>query len=236
MRIEKALKLIIILWLYTVRVHAQQHFNTWLRGTVNYKYNERISTEAELQHRRQNGYERTLPWEQNLMYSFRVRVHYNISQRFRFTLSPFAIFDNYKIIEAREDGNAKPIKEYRFATAVTVQQPLSKKLGFTHQTGLEYRIFQLPTPDILRLRSKFELRRRFSSNVAVGAYEEILVNVGGLTPAHIFDQNRLSGYITYNLSNQCKLEAGYIYIHRLQLVTHKELDEHDSFLNLTFMF
>lgn len=236
MALPKLFMLLVALAVLNNSVKAQHHFNAWLRGTVNYRYGKKISAEAEVQHRRQNGYEHTNPLEQTLMYSFRTRVHYRFSPNFKITASPFAVFNNYKIIQNRGDDSVKPIREYRFATAASTQLSISDKWHFINQTGAEYRIFPHPASDILRLRSKFEWRRNISPTLTVAVYDEVLINATGVTRAHVFDHNRLSSYIMVAISKQWQLDAGYIMIHRLPQNIDQALDEHDCFLNLTFIY
>ena len=55
---------------------AQQHYNTWFRGTLSTSVGKKLKIDNEFQHRRQNGFENENMFDRNLMFTYRNWVHY----------------------------------------------------------------------------------------------------------------------------------------------------------------
>lgn len=97
---------------------AQQHNNVWFRGTLSVLVGKKFKIDNEFQHRRQNGFDNANLFDKNLMFTFKNWVHYQHNEDVKFSLSSFAYFPNYKIIQKQADENATPNSEIRFSTAV----------------------------------------------------------------------------------------------------------------------
>jgi hypothetical protein len=105
---------------------AQTHNNAWFRTTLSLPVSEKFKIDNEFQHRRQNGFDNNNLFDKNLMFTYRNWVHYQYSKDVKFSVSPFAYFSNYKIIQKQADQTAEPNKEIRFSVAVELQHELFK--------------------------------------------------------------------------------------------------------------
>ncbi len=224
-----------VMILFSATGASAQHYNAWLRTTLSYPTGSSIKTEAEFQHRRQNGFENSNPMDKDLMYSFRSWVHYQYRDNLRFSLSPYACFSGYRIIQDEKDERASPTREIRFTAAAEVQQPGKRNMQFFNRTGLEYRIFQGTVHDILRGRSRFGLRYGIKPGLKAVVYEEGLFNLSGATSGHFFDHNRVAAGFEFAVSPPLKLDTGYMYILRQPLNSNFVLQEHNFYFNLTFL-
>lgn len=211
---------------------AQSHFNAWFRITSAYNLNQYFRLDAEFQHRRQNGFENHNPLDKNLMFTFRSWLHYRYSKSLKFSVSPFAYFSNYRIIQTPADETAKPLKEIRFSLAAEWQQVLYRKNLLFFRSALEYRNIEGFTLPVLRLRNRIGYKYRISEKISPGIYNEFLTNVSGLSGPHWFDHNRTAATLEIRLSKQAKVDVGYIYIYRLPLNRNHYAREHVLFLNL----
>ena len=93
---------------------AQEHTNIWFRTTLSISVAEKIKTDIELQHRRQNDFNSDNLFDKNLMFSFRTWIYYKQNKDVVYAISPFAYFSNYKIIQKESDAVAKSKNEFAF--------------------------------------------------------------------------------------------------------------------------
>lgn len=214
---------------------AQTHNNAWFRATLSLPVEEKFKIDNEFQHRRQNGFENNNLFNKNLMFTYRSWVHYQYSKDVKFSVSPFAYFSNYKIIQKQADQTAEPNKEIRFSAAVELQHELFKSFYITNRNALEYRIFSNNQSDITRFRTRFGGRYELSDNIKLGIFDELLLNTAGTTTEHFYDQNRIGLNIEYRVLPNLKFDIGYIYLTRLPLTADKTtLYENNIVLNLTY--
>jgi len=213
---------------------AQQHYNVWFRGTLSVPVGRKFKIDNEFQHRRQNGFGNTNLFDNNLMFTFRNWVHYQHNDDVKFSLSPFAYFSNYKIIQKQAEENATPNNEIRFSAAVELQHSVLKKFYVVDRTAIEYRIFNGNQSDITRLRNRFGFRYDFTEKIKLSLFDELLFNLSGTTQHHFFDHNRLGIDFEYKVKPYLKFDIGYIYITRLPLTSTTKLHENNIFLNLTY--
>jgi hypothetical protein len=198
--------------------------------------NEKVKTEVELIHRRQNDFESNNLFDKNLMYATRTWIYYKPNKDVVYGISPFANFSNYKIIQKESDAVAKPTNEYRFTASLELQHQLAKNFYVVDRTAIEYRAFEGSIENTTRLRNRLAFRYDFNSkyNVAIG--DEILVNTTGTDAQHIFDQNRIFTNFSYKLNSSVKLDLGYIYISRLPQINLDLIDDNNFYLNFTYTF
>lgn len=194
---------------------SQMHSNAWFRGTLSIPVQEKFKIDAELQHRRQNGFGNANMFDRNLAYSIRSWVHYQHREGIKFSLSPFAYFSNYRIIREKSDETISPETEFRFSAALYLQYPVRKKWFLFNKTGSDYRLFDKPGTFTIRIRNQSGFRYELSQNVHFGIYDELLLNVSAEKPFHLFDHNRVSLYGVFRISNTMKIETGYMHIMRL---------------------
>lgn len=226
--------LLVIVILFAPKTIAQQHINSWFRTTLSIPFTEKIKTDIELQHRRQNDFESNNLFDKNLMYTFRTWIYYMQNKDVVYAISPFAYFSNYKIIQEESDAVAKPTNEYRFTAAIELQYQLATKFYFVDRTAIEYRVFEGSIENTTRLRNRLVFRYDFNSryNLAIG--DEILVNTTGTDAQHMFDQNRAFGNFSYKLNSAVKFDIGYIYISRLTKSNIDLIDESNFYLNVNY--
>jgi hypothetical protein len=195
---------------------AQRHHNSWFKFTAAHAINAHYKAEAELHHRRQNGYGNHNQFDQTLMYAARFWLHYSPHHGLTFSLSPYAHFSNYKVIQTKTDEAAAPVGETRFATAVSVQSNFSAHWGLTNRTMVEYRIFEGTAPNNVRLRHRLGLRVAPTHKLALGLYSELLANLPDAHTHTFFDQHRTGALVSYKCSKHLEWELGYTHIYRRQ--------------------
>ncbi|MFH6967191.1 DUF2490 domain-containing protein [Flavobacterium sp. FlaQc-28] len=227
--------LLAAIWIsITQTLQAQEHYNIWFRGTLSVPVGKKFKIDNEFQHRRQNGFENENMFDRNLMFTYRNWVHYQHNEDVKFSLSPFAYFSNYKIIQKQTDETAQPHSEIRFSAAVELQHQLFKKFYVVDRTAIEYRVFQDNQTDITRLRNRFGFRYDFTEKIKLGIYDELLFNVAGTTYDHFFDHDRIGLNLECKVLPYLKFDIGYIHLTRLPLTSKTKLHENNIFMNLTY--
>lgn len=171
--------------------------------------------------------------DKHLMFSFRNWIHYQYSKNVKLSISPFAYFSGYKIIEKQQDESFKPNSEIRFSVAAEIRRPMSQRFFIVNRTALEHRMLE-NSNDIMRLRNRLGLQYKVSTMLKLSVQDELLINVAGTNIGHFYDHNRMAIEIEYSISGSLKINMGYMYITRLPLNDINALDEHDIFVNLTY--
>jgi hypothetical protein len=234
MKIKINAIILIVILIIASKTVAQEHTNSWFRTTLSVPVTEKIKTDLELQHRRQNDFESDNLFDKNLMYTFRTWVYYKQNKDVVYALSPFAYFSNYKIIQNESDAVSKPSNEYRFCASVELQHELADKFYIVDRTALEYRVFEGTIENVVRLRNRLAFRYDLNSNFNTTIGDEIFINASGTDSQHIFDHDRLFANFSYKLNPSFKFDLGYIYISRLTKSSIDLIDESNIYLNFTF--
>lgn len=225
---------VVSVFIFVEKTVAQDHINSWFRTTLSIPTGEKIKTDLELQHRRQNDFESDNLFDKNLMYTIRTWIYYKQNKDVVYGISPFAYFSNYKSIQKEVDADAKPTNEYRFTASIELQHELATKLYVVDRTAIEYRVFEGSIENTTRLRNKLAFRYDFNPkyNLAIG--DEILINSTGTDAQHMFDHNRIFTNFSYKLNSVIKFDMGYIYISRLTKNSIDLIDESNFYLNFTY--
>lgn len=168
------------------------------------------------------------------MYTFRTWLYYKQNKDVVYTISPFAYFSNYKIIQKESDAAAKPTNEYRFSASVELQHELVNNFFIVDRTSIEYRVFEGSVENVIRLRNRLAFRYDINSNYNVAIGDEIFINASGTNTLHIFDQNRIFSNFSYKPNSAVKLDLGYIYISRLPQNNIDLIEENNIYLNFTY--
>ena len=230
-----ALNLIVTITFFLApKIVAQEHTNSWFRTTLSIPIAEKIKTDLELQHRRQNDFESNNLFDKNLMYTFRTWIYYKQNKDIVYAVSPFAYFSNYKIIQDESDAVAKPTNEYRFTASIELQHQLATKFFVVDRTAMEYRVFEGSIENTTRLRNRLAFRYDYNSNYSVAIGDEILINTTGTDAQHIFDHNRAFTNFSYKPNSTVKFDIGYIYISRLTKSNIDLIDESNFYLNFAY--
>ncbi len=216
------------------RAIAQEHKNSWFRTTLSIPVTEKIKTDVELQHRRQNDFKSDNLFDKNLMYTFRTWIYYKKSDDLVYAISPFAYFSNYKIIQKESDANANSTNEYRISASLELQHELAKKFFIVDRTAIEYRMFEGTVENVLRLRNRLAARYNFNPNFNATVGDEVFINLTGTDAQHLFDHDRLFANLSFKLSLSSKFDLGYIYISRLPKNNVDLIEESNFYLNYTF--
>lgn len=224
---------VVIILLCTGVTSQAQHLNSWLRATLIYRIDKQWSVDAEGQDRRQNALHTMNPFKESLLYSFRTWIHYRPDKTWAFSLSPFAWYSAYRIIETNSDYNSQPSQECRISATADFRRPIKAKLSLVSREALEYRMF-VNNNKSLRLRNKVGLYYEFTTSFYTQATYEILLNVSACSNAYLFDHDRISLSTVYNAGSHCTIEIGYMYINRLPLIAEKRITENNLFLNLGY--
>lgn len=210
---------------------AQQHQNVWFRETLSIPVNHNLKAEAEFQQRRQNGFENNNMFDKTLMYAFRSWLYFQYNENIKFSVSPFAFFSNYKIIQNQADETARPNHEIRLSAAAELQQPVFRKASIANRTAAEIRMFQTSQTNMVRLRNRFTLHYVINNEMGTSLFDELLFNVKGTAIAHFFDHNRTGISLDYKISSRVKIDMGYIHIKRLSATDTNVWHENNIFLN-----
>ena len=226
--------LLVIVTLFAPKTLAQEHTNSWFRTTLSIPITEKIKTDLELQHRRQNDFESNNLFDKNLMYTFRTWIYYKQNKDVVYAISPFAYFSNYKIIQKESDAVAKPTNEYRFTASIELQHQLATKFYVVDRTAIEYRVFEGSIENTTRLRNRLVFRYDLNSRYNLALGDEILVNTTGTDAQHMFDHNRAFSNFSFKPNSTVKFDIGYIYISRLTKSNIDLIDESNFYLNFTY--
>ncbi|MDE1191836.1 MAG: DUF2490 domain-containing protein [Arachidicoccus sp.] len=223
------------IWISIVQTsQAQQHYNAWFRSTLSIPVGKKFKIDNEFQHRRQNGFDNANLFDRNLMFTYRSWVHYQHNEDVKVSVSPFAYFSHYRIIQNKTDEIAQPNNEIRFSAAVELQHIIVKKFYVVDRTAIEYRMFDNNQSDITRLRNRFGFRYDFIDKIKLSVFDELLFNLSGTTQHHFFDHDRIGLNLEYTVLPYLKFDIGYIHIARLPLTGTTKLHENNIFLNLTY--
>ncbi|MBC9929752.1 DUF2490 domain-containing protein [Chitinophaga qingshengii] len=230
--------LIIAIWIaFPSTLTAQNHHNAWLRGTLGVPLSEKLKTDIEFQHRRQNGFQNMNMLDQNLMFSIRPWIHYQYRSNLKFSASPFSYFSHYRIIQDKADNEVTANSEVRVSIAEELQHKISRHIYLLNRNALEYRIFNSPQPNITRFRTRFGGQYELTGHVKLALFDEFFINLAGTSAGHIPDHNRTGFNIEYNVSPQLKFDLGYIYLVRFSVPTaagNIRSHENNIFLHLTY--
>jgi hypothetical protein len=216
----------------TQTVNAQYHTNMWTRATITSGVTQKFRADAELQHRRQNGFDNHNMYRAPLMFSGRSWVHYQATDNLKLSVSPFAWFSNYRIIQHTADEHTQPGGEVRFTAATEGQYALAGSLYATGRAAAEYRIWQNSQTNVIRTRIRAGLKYEAGKRLSLVAYDELLNNVAGVPQNHVYDHNRIAAGAGLQMKKWLKAEAGYLYIDRLPLTHSSHVYEHNLYMNI----
>jgi Protein of unknown function (DUF2490) len=214
---------------------AQHHTNSWFKLYMTYRINGRLKVETELHHRRQNGFHNGNLLHNNLLNMGRVWLHYQANKNLLLSLSPFARFANYKVIQTKNDETLQPVMETRLTAAMAWQPPIASKWHLLSRSAIEYRLFKAPLADMVRLRQKWGLRYDISPKVNLSVYDELLANLPDKSTHTFYDHNRIGTVLLYKCNDHCQIDIGFIHSYRRQRNTDNYWQEENILLGLGFV-
>lgn len=224
--------LVVSFMLGSVITKPQTHYNSWFKTTIGYSFSAKIKAEVEYHHRNQSDYNANNPFDKCLMNAIRTMVYYKTNEHLQFAISPFAYFNNNKIILSPTDANAPKNNEIRFSAFVETQQQIIKKFFLQNRTGIEYRVYETPNKNVTRIRNRIALRYDASSKFSFLFANELFVNASGIPSLHLFDHNRIVALATYKLTTNLKLEFGYIHSNRIPKISNDLILEENFLFNI----
>lgn len=213
---------------------AQEHYNAWFRGMLSVPFGPNIKIDNEWQYRLQNGVAHEYLPDKKLMSAYRAWLHYQYSETLKISVSPFAYFSNYKMIQSKKDEMIEPAREIRFSVAAEWRHEIQQPLFLLNRTAIEYRVFDKDQVDMVRLRNRFGFRFDLSHKWKSGFFDELFFNLPDTTGSRFFDHNRVGLNLEYQVLPHLKLEAGYLRIIRFPLAKTGKWYEHNVFLNLSW--
>lgn len=210
------------------------HINSWTRFSLTQRLSEKWRAEGEVQHRRQNNVALNTKdvFDENLLSSIRTWAHYRHKEDINFSFSPFAYFWHSSIIVDADDILIPQVKEVRFSLAVDLKHEVLKKLWLIDRTSIEYRNFQSPNTDFVRMRTRLGLRYEFNEKWNLTIFDEVFLNLKGAGPENFFDHDRLTFLVNYKPTKYLRIETGYMYISRLPGNTDEFLHENNFLMHL----
>jgi Protein of unknown function (DUF2490) len=224
--------ILIIFSFYTSK--SQTHYNSWLRATLGIPISDKFKTDLELQYRRQNGFNNENPFDKNLMYSVRTWFYYNPNKVITYGISPIAYLSNSKLILKPSDELNSATKEYRFTVSLEIQNELVKQFYLVNRTAIEYRVFESPIENIVRVRNRLAFRYDISSKYNISIADETFINVSGTDALHLFDHNRIITNIQFKPNSVLKFDIGFLKISRLPKSNIELINENNFYLNFTY--
>jgi len=214
---------------------AQHHIDMWFRATLSIEATKKLNIDAELQHRRQNGWGNHNPFSNNLTTSGRIWLYYKHKPNVQFGFSPFAFFNHQPIVQKEGDVRKPSFWEYRLAIAVDLQQKITTKLFAIYRPGAEWRIYEANPKHVLRIRNRFGVRYDVNQKLSLLLFDEVFVNANALHTLNAFDHNRLVFNVVYKPISAVKIEVGYMYATRPVKDKQHYFDESNFLLNLTYI-
>jgi len=192
--------LAILLALPTIVKAQDSNLGNWLIYIGNKKLNSKWNIHNELQYRNYNAIG---DLEQLLL---RTGVGYNVNDKNNVLLGyGYILSENY----IGESDDKIAINEHRIFQQYTTKQDISK-VRLSHSYRLEQRFveedFKLRFRYFLSLKIPLKIKETGTSPLYLSAYNEIFLN----SKSSIFDRNRVYGGLGYNLSENIKIELGYI--------------------------
>jgi hypothetical protein len=204
-------------------LHGQTRVNVWARTAARWQMTDKLSTELELQIRRQedNGGEQM---EYPLMHSARAYLHYDMNPKLRLSLSPVAVFEHFTL---RTDGYISKAYEHRSAIAAVWTEDICRDVKFFIRPAVEYRVFASNKAQ-LRPRLQAGIKWQALKWMAVKPYEEIMAGYTMEEGDIGCDQNRLGAGLMIAAGKRIQLEPGYLHISR------SNTSEENIFLHLYY--
>lgn len=213
---------------------AQQHYNAWFRSTLSLTCGNKVKWDHELQHRRQNGYGNDNLMDRNLMWTYRMWVHYQRNPHWKFSLSPIGYFNHYKIIQTIEDAGLQPVQEYRVSGSAEWQWQGMKRFDLLGRGGIEYRMFHEPIPDITRIRFRWGMKWAFTDFIQIMVFDEVFIQPRRPLGGQYFDHNRAGVQLEYRIGHRLRVDTGWMHITRNLQSSDTYLYESNFFVHILY--
>lgn len=225
-------KIAFVMLFINIASYGQHKNNVWLRATVDYQLkNPKIKLDNEFQYRRQDNDLHKFATEK-LLISYRNWWYYKATKPLKIAFSPFAYFKYNKPILTEKDVVAPTKTEIRFSAFAELQNKIDDKTSISNRFFTEYRLLTTEHKEVLRYRQRLGLVFNISSKFGFFINDEVFVNVN--QPNNFFDQNRLIGQVNVRLSKHNKIETGFMYCTKNQII-NQDIIENNFFMNYIFV-
>jgi hypothetical protein len=201
-----------LLVLFSYQLTAQEnteHQNLlWTRYFLKLKVSEKWSPYFDIE-------ERT--------YMFPFRQHHfipsagtNYKLNNNFSLSASMMYFEMVLPQDPVADEREIFRELRPQVAVNFKHSIDKHWSLLNRFKLECRYKKRPAESTYsfanyRLRMRMGVKFKFDSHWDAKILEEILINAGENVAQNVFDQNRLSAGLNYNINSNFSVETGYMY-------------------------
>lgn len=209
--------LLIVLAFITICTQAQttriSNYNNigWYTYTGTFTYG-RVGLHTEYQWRRTNF---ITNWQQSLL---RTGVNYLVNSKLTVRLG-YAWVETYPYGDIPLNSFGKTFTEHRIYEVATLTDTI-RKSTLSHRFMLEQRFVgsfsnaALTKEDTWNYMNRFRYMARLQTplfnNIYAVIYDEVFIGFGKNVRENIFDQNRLSLLVGYNLNRNISIEAGYL--------------------------
>jgi len=207
-----------LLIIFSYQLNAQKNIESqnilWTRYVLKFQVNERWTPFFDVEER---------------MYMFPFRQHQflpSIGTSYKLD-SSFSLSASMMYFEMilPQDPNAdirELFQELRPQVALNFKHNINEKWTFLSRFKAEWRYIKLPTQNDFafrnyRIRMRMGVKYKFNDKWDANLLEEIHFNVGKNIVRNVFDQNRLSAGINYNINSNFSFETGYLYWFQQQL-------------------
>jgi hypothetical protein len=192
-------------------IYAQDFTQFWLRATLLYAINPKLSSSIELHHRTESLHNTESPFRYPLTNACRLWIVYKLSDHETINFSPYAFFSNQPPIRKDSDVLNSNANEHRIHLQYENKLPVGKAWSLISRFGAEYRFFE-KNRDLFRMRIREGLSYSLTKKISIQIYDELFLNTMNVDEKHIFDQNRIGIVSSFSLSNKFKLELGATHI------------------------
>lgn len=202
MRQKQIWAALILVLVLPILGHSQaDNFGNWLIYIGNKKVDSKWNIHSEVQYRNYNAIG---DLEQLLL---RTGLGYSLNDKKSNALLGYGYILSENYIGKTDEKNT--VKEHRIFQQFITKQSIGH-VSLQHRYRFEQRFveddFKLRFRYFLGLKVPLTKKEQVKGNVYLSAYNEIFLN----TKSSIFDRNRLYGGLGYHLSENVKLEAGYM--------------------------
>lgn len=188
----------------------------WLAFTGTFKVTDKFGIHSEYQWRRENF---PKDWQQGLL---RVGVNYQVDPAIQLRLG-YAWAETFNYGDIPLNGFGKTFTEHRMFEMATISQSF-KKLLVSHRFMLEQRwVGRFDSAEsesedeyLYSNRARYMLRLQHAlkpsnpKSVYIALYDEVFIGFGNNVGENIFDQNRIGIIAGLPVSQQLKIEGGYL--------------------------
>jgi hypothetical protein len=201
-----------LLIFFSCQLKAQKNVETqnllWTRYVLKFQINEKWTPFFDVEER---------------IYMFPFRQHHflpSIGANYKldksFSLTGALMYFELTLPQNPEADFKELQQEIRPQIALNFKHNINKNWTFLSRFKTEWRYFNRPDESTYtfgnyRFRMRMGIKYSFNEKWDINLQEEIHINAGKNITQNVFDQNRLSAGINYNINSSFSIETGYLY-------------------------